>query len=113
MCKNVEIAQEMFEILCKHARDIWETIEVYIHRNQFYICLERYDDLVNSGFECLETLGLHVERHPTPAMLEEARAAIYHLLGSRKVSDLIDNAAAVDPRARVCFQCFLFPYLIA
>ena len=107
LCKNVDRAQELFELLCAQAADIWEVIEVFTHRNQFYICLERYEDLVHYGFECLATLGVSIERNPTPEMVDEARKKIYDLMGDRKVADLVNIPPATDPRARVRPPTFL------
>jgi hypothetical protein len=107
LCKNVDRAQELFELLCAQAADIWEVIEVFTHRNQFYICLERYEDLVHYGFECLATLGVSIERNPTPEMVDEARKKVYDLMGDRKVADLVNIPPATDPRARVRPPTFL------
>ncbi len=109
LCKNVDRAQELFELLCAQAADIWEVIEVFTHRNQFYICLERYEDLVHYGFECLATLGVSIERNPTPEMVDEARKKVYDLMGDRKVSDLVNIPPATDPRARVRPPTLLSP----
>ncbi len=39
----METAQQLFEELLAHARDVWETNEVYIQRNQMSTCMQRYD----------------------------------------------------------------------
>jgi predicted ATPase len=64
--------------------------------------------MVHYGFECLKTLGVHIEQDPTPEMVDEARKKLHDLMGDRKVSDLINIPSATDPRARVYLP---FPWL--
>lgn len=60
LCKNVEMAQQLFDEVLAHVEDVWETIEVYTQRNQMSICLQRYDvrlaPLVKTTYS--STLGL-------------------------------------------------------
>jgi hypothetical protein len=39
----VDVAHQLFEEILAHAKDVWETIEVFMQRNQMSICLGRYD----------------------------------------------------------------------
>ena len=43
LCKQVDVADQLFEEILAHAKDAWETIEVFMQRNQISICLGRYD----------------------------------------------------------------------
>ena len=43
LCKQVDVAHQLFEEILAHAKDAWETIEVFLQRNQISICLGRYD----------------------------------------------------------------------
>jgi hypothetical protein len=43
LCKQVDVAHQLFEEILAHAKDVWETIEVFMQRNQMSICLGRYD----------------------------------------------------------------------
>jgi hypothetical protein len=122
----METAQRLFDELLAHARDVWETNEVYIQRNQMSTCMQRYDvrhdhhlldgyiagpdvsrcvcitqDMVTSGLRGLAALGLVIPADPSDDMVAQAVAEVYRLLDNRSIRDLLNDAPATDERAKV------------
>lgn len=94
---KLDRAEALATISMQHAETIAEKVRVLDIRMLIQASRNQLEDVVASGLNALDLLGVHIERTAGPAEIGQALGRVQQVIGGRTAADLWDLPELTDP----------------